>query len=110
MENVHFEWKQEYSVHVALIDGQHKGLIKIIDDLYQSIIKKILKKLFLKFLKGLMLMLYTILEQKKNILRSLDIRMQKSILQSMKGIKKILQKWRKTKKRGSLKLCSCFYF
>ena len=40
MENIHIEWKEEYSVHVALIDGQHKGLIKIIDDLYQSMLKK----------------------------------------------------------------------
>ena len=40
MKNVHFEWKDDYNVHVALIDGQHKELIKIIDDLYQSILQK----------------------------------------------------------------------
>ena len=45
MENIHFEWKSEYSVHVVLIDNQHKGLIEIIDDLYQSIMKNNTKEI-----------------------------------------------------------------
>ena len=51
MEKVHFEWKDEYSVHVKLLDGQHQKLIKTIDDLYQAILegkdKEALGKIFL---------------------------------------------------------------
>ena len=39
MNTEHFEWKKEYSVKVVEIDEQHQTLIKIIDDLYQSLMK-----------------------------------------------------------------------
>jgi len=40
MSTTHFEWKEEYSVNVKLLDEQHKQLIKVVDDLYQSIMEK----------------------------------------------------------------------
>ena len=53
MENVHFEWKKEYSVHVSMLDGQHQQLIKIIDDLYQAILKNQGKEALNKVFTGL---------------------------------------------------------
>jgi len=44
MPTTHFEWRDEYSVNVKLIDQQHKKLIKTIDDLYQSILANKAKK------------------------------------------------------------------
>jgi hemerythrin-like metal-binding protein len=50
MDTSHFEWKEEYSVKVALFDEQHKQLIKTVDDLYQAIFaskgKEVLSKVF----------------------------------------------------------------
>jgi len=37
MDKEHFEWKDEYSVNVRIIDEQHKKLIETIDKLFQSI-------------------------------------------------------------------------
>jgi len=40
MEKIHFEWKEEYSVHVKIMDAQHKRLFEVIDVLYQYILNK----------------------------------------------------------------------
>jgi len=53
MEKIHFEWKKEYSVNVDEIDSQHKELIKIVDDLYQSIMEKSSGDIIAKTLKKL---------------------------------------------------------
>lgn len=33
----HFEWKAKYSVHVQVIDNQHKMFLKAMDELYHAI-------------------------------------------------------------------------
>ena len=40
MNTTHFEWKDEYSVNVKILDEQHKQLFKTVDSLYQSILEK----------------------------------------------------------------------
>lgn len=50
-----FEWKEEYSVGVELIDEQHKVFIGILNDLYTSIISKkedvVLDDIFIQLVK-----------------------------------------------------------
>lgn len=53
MNSIHFEWRKEYSVGVKEIDAQHKGLIKVMDDLYQSANKKNSREIIFKTLKKL---------------------------------------------------------
>jgi hemerythrin-like metal-binding protein len=53
MASSHFEWKEEYTVNVKIIDEQHKKLISIIDELYQSILQKMDKNILAELFKQL---------------------------------------------------------
>jgi hemerythrin-like metal-binding protein len=42
--SIDFKWKEEYSVHVQEIDQQHKQLVKLIFELFNSINKRAAKE------------------------------------------------------------------